>query len=64
MFFQYLVSEEFIDEQDNPMRRIKDLKEEKKVIVTFNDDELSRIINDLKEETFGFYRSNSDIHMV
>ncbi|WP_424767008.1 site-specific integrase [Paenibacillus sp. sgz302251] len=36
VFFQYLVSEEFIDEQSNAMRRIKNLKEEKTVIVTFN----------------------------
>lgn len=51
VFFQYLVDEEFIDEQDNPMRRIKNLKEEKTVIVTFNDDEVGRIINDVKEDT-------------
>jgi integrase/recombinase XerD len=56
VFFQYLVNEEFIDEQDNPMRRIRNLKEAKKVIVTFNDDEVSRIINDLKEETYSNVR--------
>lgn len=37
VFFQYLVDEEVIEEQENPMRRIKNLKEEKPVIVTFND---------------------------
>ncbi len=47
VFFQYLVDEEFIDEHDNPLRKIRNLKEEKKVIVTFNDDEVSRIINEL-----------------
>ncbi|WP_127532008.1 site-specific integrase [Paenibacillus kobensis] len=41
VFFQYLVNEEFIAEQDNPLRRVRNLKEEKKVIVTFNDDEVS-----------------------
>jgi|GEM_PF-159472 Site-specific recombinase XerD len=56
VFFQYLVDEEFIDEQDNPLRKIRNLKEEKKVIVTFNDDEVSRIINDLKEETYSNVR--------
>ncbi|UNK19275.1 tyrosine-type recombinase/integrase [Paenibacillus sp. N3/727] len=56
VFFQYLVSEEFIDEQDNPMRRIKNLKEAKTVIVTFNDDEVSRVINDLREETYSNVR--------
>lgn len=56
VFFQYLVDEEFIDENDNPMKRIKNLKEEKTVIVTFNDDEVARIINDVKEETYSNVR--------
>ncbi|KRE94916.1 recombinase [Paenibacillus sp. Soil766] len=64
VFFQYLVSEEFIDEQDNPMRRIKNLKEEKTVIVTFNDDEVSRIINDLKEETYSNVRDKLILIML
>lgn len=64
VFFQYLVNEEFIDEQDNPMRRIKNLKEEKKVIVTFNDDEVSRIINDLKEETYSNVRDKLILIML
>lgn len=52
VFFNYLVDEEFIEELENPMRRIKSLKEEKRVIVTFNDSEVKRIINDVQEETF------------
>jgi integrase/recombinase XerD len=64
VFFQYLVSEEFIDEQNNPMRRIKNLKEEKTVIVTFNDDEVSRIINDLKEETYSNVRDKLILIML
>lgn len=64
VFFQYLVSEEFIDEQDNPMRRIKNLKEEKTVIITFNDDEVSRIINDLKEETYSNIRDKLILIML
>ncbi|RUT43261.1 recombinase [Paenibacillus anaericanus] len=64
VFFQYLVSEEFIDEQDNPMRRIRNLKEEKTVIVTFNDDEVSRIINDLKEETYSNVRDKLILIML
>lgn len=64
VFFQYLVSEEFIDEQDNPMRRIRNLKEEKKVIVTFNDDEVSRIINDLIEETYSNVRDKLILIML
>ena len=40
VFFNYLIDEEFIDEMANPLRRIKSLKEEKKVIVTYNDEEV------------------------
>lgn len=64
VFFQFLVNDEFIDEQDNPMRRIKNLKEEKKVIVTFNDDEVSRIINDIKEETYSNIRDKLILIML
>lgn len=56
VFFNYVVEEEYIDESDNPMRRIKNLKEDKRVIITFNDDEVSRIINDVKEETYSNVR--------
>lgn len=56
VFYQYLVDEEFIDDNANPMRRIKSLKEEKTVIVTFNDEEVFRIINDIKEETYSNVR--------
>ncbi|WP_438349193.1 tyrosine-type recombinase/integrase [Paenibacillus sp. FA6] len=64
VFFQYLVDEEFIDEQENPMRRIKNLKEEKTIVVTFNDDEVSRIINDLKEETYSNVRDKLILIML
>jgi integrase/recombinase XerD len=56
VFFQYLVDEEYIEELENPIRRIKNLKEDKKVIVTFNDDEVKRILNDVKEETYSNLR--------
>lgn len=56
VFFHYLVDEEYLDEFENPVRRIKNLKEEKTVIVTFNDDEVKRIINDVKEETYSNIR--------
>lgn len=52
VFFNYLIEEEFIDEFDNPVRRIKNLKEEKRVIRTFNDDEVQRIISDVGEATY------------
>lgn len=56
VFFKYLVEEEYIEELDNPIRRIKNLKEDKRVIVTFNDDEVARVINDVKEETYSNIR--------
>ncbi|MFD2334368.1 tyrosine-type recombinase/integrase [Cohnella sp. GCM10020058] len=64
VFFQYLVTEEFIDEQSNPIRRIRNLKEEKTVIVTFNDEEVSRIINDIKEETYSNVRDKLILIML
>lgn len=64
VFFQFLVDDDFIDEQNNPMRRIKNLKEAKTVIVTFNDDEVSRIINDIKEETYSNVRDKLILIML
>lgn len=52
VFFNDLVEEEYIDEAENPMRRIKNLKEERKVIHTFTDDEVKRILRDVQEETY------------
>ncbi|MFM9532228.1 tyrosine-type recombinase/integrase [Lysinibacillus sp. FSL K6-0057] len=56
VFFNDLVAEEFLDEMDNPMRRIKNLKEERKVIHTFNDEEVKRILRDVKEYTYSNVR--------
>nr|WP_301286039.1 tyrosine-type recombinase/integrase [Lysinibacillus endophyticus] len=64
VFFNYLVEEEFIDEFDNPMRRIKNLKEEKRVIRTFNDDEVQRIISDVAEETYSNIRDKLILIML
>ncbi|KOP30894.1 hypothetical protein ADM98_05485 [Exiguobacterium sp. BMC-KP] len=52
VFFNYLVEEEFIEELSNLMRRIKSLKEEKRVNITFIDDEVKQIITDVEEETY------------
>ncbi|WP_225216158.1 tyrosine-type recombinase/integrase [Psychrobacillus faecigallinarum] len=51
VFFNGLVDEEWIDEFKNPMRRIKNLKEEKRIIKTFTDEEVKRILCDVEEET-------------
>ncbi|MET3196942.1 tyrosine-type recombinase/integrase [Gottfriedia sp. OAE603] len=64
VFFQQLVDEEFINEHDNPMKRIRNLKEEKTVIVTFNDDEVARILNDVKEETYSNVRDKLILIML
>ncbi|KOS67125.1 recombinase [Lysinibacillus contaminans] len=64
VFFNYLVNEEFIDEFDNPIRRIKNLKEEKRVIRTFNDDEVQRIIGDVAEETYSNVRDKLILIML
>lgn len=56
VFFQYFVDEEYIEELENPIRRIKNLKEDKRVIVKFNDIEVFKIINDVKEETYSNIR--------
>lgn len=64
VFFQTLVDEEYIDEKNNPMRRIKNLKEEKRVIITFNDEEVKRIINDLDEITYSNLRDKLILIML
>lgn len=64
VFFNYLVEEEFIEDLANPMRRIKSLKEEKRVIITFNDDEVKRIITDVEEETYSNVRDKLILIML
>lgn len=64
VFFNYLVEEEFIDERANPMRKIKSLKEDKRVITTFNDAEVSRILQDVKEVTYNNVRDKLILIML
>ncbi|MGE7920651.1 tyrosine-type recombinase/integrase [Viridibacillus sp. NPDC093762] len=56
VFFYDLVEEEFIDEPNNPIRRIKNLKEVRKVIHTFTDEEVKRILRDVTEYTYSNVR--------
>lgn len=56
VFFNGLVEEEWITETDNPMRRIKNLKEEKRIIKTFSDEEVKRILRDVEEFTYSNVR--------
>lgn len=48
VFFNYLIDEEYLEDKSNPMCRIISLKEEKRVVFTFNDEEVKRIINDFE----------------
>jgi len=64
VFYQYLIDEEYMDERENPMRRIKNLKEEKRIIITFNDEEVKRILNDVKEETYSNVRDKLILIML
>ena len=64
VFFNGLVEEEWIDEFKNPMRRIKNLKEEKRIITTFTDDEVKRILCDVEEETYSNVRDKLILIML
>lgn len=56
LFFNYLVEEEYLDELENPARKIKDLREDKRIITTFNDDEVKRILLAIPEVTYSNIR--------
>ena len=56
VFFNELVDDGWLDEMENPMRRIRNLKEEKRVIQTFSDEEVKRILRDVQEETYSNVR--------
>ncbi len=64
VFFNYLVEEEYMEEKNNPLRKIKSLKEEKRIILTFNDEEVQRIINDVKEVTYSNIRDKLILIML
>lgn len=49
-FWQYLIREQVVKE--NPLTHIKLLKENKAVVTTFNDDEIKRMLNACKFETY------------
>ena len=56
VFFKYLIDEGFIDEIDDPTRRVKDLREDKRIITTFNDEEVRRILQYAPEATYSNIR--------
>lgn len=52
VFYQYLADEEYMDINKIPTRNIKNLKEEKRVITTFNDTEVRAILRDCSGTTY------------
>ncbi|MEK4131629.1 tyrosine-type recombinase/integrase [Solibacillus sp. FSL W8-0474] len=64
VLFNFLIDEEFITELNSPMRRIKNLKEEKTVIRTFTDAEVKRIIKAVPEETYSNIRDKLILIML
>ncbi len=64
VFFNYCVDEGYIGEFDNPTRRIKNLKEEKTVIVSFSDAEVKRIIACCNGKTYSNIRDRLILMML
>lgn len=58
-FFNFCVEEEIILESKNPIRHIKNLKQEKRVLVTFNDAEVTRIINYYNDNSYTDVRNKT-----
>lgn len=54
--YTFLIEEEYIRREDNPTRFIKNLKEEKTVIRTFNDREVRALIKDCEGRTYSNIR--------
>lgn len=52
VFFRYLVDEEYMDEGANPATRVATLKEPKRVITTFSDEEVAQIFASADGDTY------------
>ena len=59
VFFKFLIEMEVIEKEANPMVDIKNLKESRTVISTFNDDEVKRIIDSTGSQTFSNIRDKT-----
>lgn len=64
VMFNYAVDEEYLSELDNPFRRIKKLKETKTIIVSFNDDEVRRMIDSCRGSTYSNIRDKLILMML
>ena len=56
VFFKFAIDEGYIEEQYNPIRRTRNLKESRRVIQTFNDEEVINILRCTGEETYSQLR--------
>lgn len=59
VFFKYMIEMGVIDKADNPIAEIKNLKEGRTVITTFNDDEVKRIIDSTGSKTYSNIRDKT-----
>lgn len=59
VFFKFLVELDVIQKEANPMLEIKNLKEGRTVITTFNDDEVKRIIDSTGSQTYSNIRDKT-----
>lgn len=64
VMLHYAEEEEYILEQNNPSRKIKKLKETKTIIISFNDDEVKRIIESCTGNTYSNIRDKLIIMML
>ena len=64
VMFNYAVEEEYISEQDNPVRKIKKLKEVKTIIISFSDEEVKRILGSCNGNTYSNIRDKLILMML
>ncbi|WP_326717323.1 tyrosine-type recombinase/integrase [Vagococcus jeotgali] len=64
VMFNYAVEEEYISEQDNPVRKIKKLKEVKTIIISFNDEEVKKILDSCNGNTYSNIRDKLILMML
>lgn len=59
VFFKFLIELGVIEKENNPMSEIKNLKESRIVITTFNDDEVKRVIDSTGSATYSNIRDKT-----
>lgn len=64
VFFNFLIDEELVYSHINPMARIKNIREQKKYIEVFNDDEIRQLIVANDKQTFYSVRDKTIIMIL